>query len=80
VIVMRAYSLDLRTHRATTVRSGIAKAEAAHVFGVSVRTIDHYLTQLEQTGELTAEPIPGRPRQTSPEQSRPAPGATHRTP
>ena len=36
---MRAYSLDLRTHLIQAVVSGISKAEAARVFGVSLRTL-----------------------------------------
>ncbi|MGH7511239.1 MAG: helix-turn-helix domain-containing protein [Gemmatimonadales bacterium] len=65
---MRAYSLDLRTHLVQAVRSGISKAEAADVFGVSVRTVDRYLKQLAESGALAAKPIPGRPRQISREQ------------
>ncbi len=37
---MRAYSLDLRTHLIQAVDSGLNKAEAARVFGVSLRTLN----------------------------------------
>jgi transposase len=65
---MRAYSLDLRRHLVQAVQLGISKAEAAHVFGVSVRTVDRYLKQRAESGALAAKPIPGRPRQISREQ------------
>jgi transposase len=65
---MRAYSLDLRMHLMQAVESGISKAEAAHVFGVSVRTIDRYLKQRAESGALAARPIPGRPRHITPAQ------------
>lgn len=66
---MRAYSLDLRRHLVAAVATGLAKAEVAAVFGVSVRTIDRYLRQRDQTGDLAAKPIPGRRRQIPPEQN-----------
>ena len=59
---MRAYSLDLRTHLIQAVDSGISKAEAVRVFGVSSRTLNRYLQQRSETGALTPKPIPGRPR------------------
>ncbi len=62
VLAMRAYSLDLRTHLIQAVDSGISKAEAVRVFGVSSRTLNRYLQQRSETGALTPKPIPGRPR------------------
>ena len=59
---MRGYSQDLRTHLLQAIDAGRAKGEVARVFGVSVRTIDRYLHQRTLTGEVTAKPIPGRPR------------------
>jgi len=65
---MRAYSHDLRSHLLQAVDAGIQKAEAARVFGVSVRTIDRYLRQRTLTGRVAAKPIPGRPRSIPPSQ------------
>lgn len=80
---MRAYSLDLRSHLIDAVRAGTSKADAAHIFGVSVRTINRYLKQLAETDRLEAKPLPGRRRQIPPEQGadleaqlRAAPAAT----
>jgi len=66
---MRAYSHDLRTHLLQAVDADVTKAEAARVFGVSVRTIDRYLRQRALTGEVAAKPIPGRQRSIPPSQN-----------
>lgn len=68
VPVMRAYSLDLRTHLIDAVQAGVSKPDAARIFGVSVRTINRYLTHLAATDSLAAKPIPGRPRAIPPAQ------------
>ena len=65
---MRAYSVDLRTHLLQAVAAGGSKAEAARVFGVSVRTLDRYLRQRALTGQVAPKPIPGRERIIGPAQ------------
>lgn len=65
---MRASSLDLRSHLVQAIRSGLSKADAARIFGVSVRTINRSLKQLAETESLAAKPLPGRRRQLSPDQ------------
>lgn len=65
---MHADSLDLRRHLVDAIRSGTSKRQAADVFGVSVRTVNRYLKQLNETGTLAAKPLPGRQRQLPPTQ------------
>lgn len=65
---MRAYSLDLRQHLLDAICAGTSKRQAAEVFGVSVRTVNRYLKQLSETGQLAAKPLPGRVRQIRPAQ------------
>jgi transposase len=65
---MRAYSTDLRIHLLQAIDQGTPKAEAARIFGVSVRTIERYATQRRTTGDLRPAPIPGRPRKIGPAQ------------
>ena len=65
---MRAYSLDLRTHVLRAVDAGVSKAEAARVFGISVRTIDRYLQRRRETGEVAAIPSPGQRPHIAPAQ------------
>lgn len=62
VMLMRAYSLDLRQRVVAAVQAGRSHSVAARLFGVSRRTVRRYLTQLEQTQQLTARPIPERAR------------------
>jgi transposase len=59
---MKAYSVDLRTRLVRAVEQGLPKPQVAQVFGVSLRTINRYLRQQQETGTLTPKPIPGRPR------------------
>jgi len=58
---MRAYSLDIRQRIVRAVQAGHPKAEVAKVFEVDRRTINRYL-RLDAAGELSPNPIPGRPR------------------
>src|SRR5829696_8252290 len=58
---MKPYSLDLRLKVLDAVDCGIPKEELVGIFGVSMSTIDRYLRQRRQTGEIA----PGRtPRRT----------------
>ncbi|HKH37499.1 MAG TPA: IS630 transposase-related protein [Rubrobacter sp.] len=58
---MKPYSLDLRLKVLDAVDCGIPKKEVVGTFGVSMPTIDRYLRQRRQTGEIA----PGRtPRRT----------------
>src|SRR5215211_4375194 len=58
---MKPYSLDLRLKVLDAVDRGIPKKELVGIFGVSMPTIDRYLRQRRQTGEIA----PGRtPRRT----------------
>src|SRR5215211_4922898 len=58
---MKPYSLDLRLKVLDAVDCGIPKKEVVGIFGVSMPTIDRYLRQRRQTGEIA----PGRtPRRT----------------
>jgi transposase len=59
---MKAYSMDLRERVVRAVERGMAKAEAARAFAVSLATVKNYVRQFHRTGSLAARPIPGRPR------------------
>jgi len=58
---MRAYSEDLRVRVVEAVDGGLARAEAARRFAVSVPTIKRWLKQRRETGGLAPRPIPGPP-------------------
>jgi len=58
---LKPHSLDLRLKVLDAVDCGIARKEVVRTFGVSMATIDRYLRQRRQTGEIA----PGRtPRRT----------------
>jgi transposase len=65
---MRAYSVDLREHVVAAVQAGRRRMEVAEVFGISLRTVERYLRQQQQTGALAPKPVPGRRREIPPEQ------------
>lgn len=63
---MRAYSLDLRQRIVGAINRGGSRTEVARQFEVAVRTVDRYVRQARETGDLTPRPLPGRPRRLSP--------------
>ena len=56
---MRAYSEDLRVRVVEAVDGGLARAEAARRFAVSVPTIKRWLRLRRETGALAPKPVPG---------------------
>jgi transposase len=64
---MRAYSDDLRQRIVRAVETGMPRAEAAHLFAVSERTIKRYLRQWREAGDLAPRTSPGRPRAITPD-------------
>lgn len=63
---MRAYSEDLRQRIVRAVEDGMPRAEVAHLFRVSERTIARYLQQQAATGSLTPARSSGRRRRIVP--------------
>lgn len=58
-----AYSVDLRKRIvAGVLEQGLSIGEAAKLFQVGRATVERYLRQLRERGELTARTSPGRPR------------------
>jgi transposase len=58
---MKPYSTDLRQRVLDAVDHGPPRAHIVEVLQVSLSTIKRYLRQRRETGELSAQPIPGRP-------------------
>jgi len=58
---MNAYSIDLRTRILAAVDAGMAKGQAARVFGVSRSTIKRYAQRRRETGSLAPQPRPAAP-------------------
>ena len=57
---MRAYSEDLRTKVAESVRRGVSKSETAQEFGVDRSTVRRYLKQLDEDNSLVLRKRLGR--------------------
>ena len=57
---MRGYSLDLRLKVLAAVDRGIPKKEVVSTFGVSMPTLERYLSLRRQTGEIGPPRTPGR--------------------
>ena len=57
---MNAYSKDLRVKVVNAVDQGIPRKELVRIFGVSLPTIERYIRQRRETGELAPKPSPGR--------------------
>lgn len=58
-----AYSVDLRKRVvAGILEQGLSIGEVAKVFQVGSATVERYLRQFRERGELTPHPSPGRPR------------------
>src|SRR3954467_4451474 len=51
---MRAYSMDLRERIVAAVDAGLTQAQAAERFGVSLRTVERYLSRRRRSGSLAA--------------------------
>ncbi|HLZ80530.1 MAG TPA: IS630 family transposase [Ktedonobacteraceae bacterium] len=58
---MKAYSQDLRERIVQTVDERKTQAETAHLFKVSLKTVERYIRQRREKGHLLPKPIPGRP-------------------
>ena len=65
---MRAYSIDLRQRVLAAVDAGMPRVQVAQTFHISLPTVQRYLRQRRQRGQLTPKVSPGRPRHISPEQ------------
>jgi transposase len=57
---MRGYSLDLRLKVLAAVDCGIPRKEVVRTFGVSMPTLQRYLSLRRQTGEIGPPRPPGR--------------------
>ena len=57
---MRGYSLDLRLKVLAAVDRGIPRKEVVRTFGVSMPTLERYLSQRRQTGQIGPPHPPGR--------------------
>jgi transposase len=58
---MKAYSIDLRTKVADSVRRGVSKSETARRFGINRSTVRRYLNRLDEEGSLVPKKAPGSP-------------------
>jgi transposase len=58
---MKAYSEDLRLRIVAAVDGGMARSEAARVFGVGRATVKRYLALRRETGALAPRPRRGPP-------------------
>jgi transposase len=57
---MKGYSLDLRLKVLAAVDRGIPRKEVVRTFGVSMPTLERYLSLRRQTGEIGPPRAPGR--------------------
>src|SRR3712207_6091090 len=62
---MRAYSEDLRKKIVTAVERGMPKAQAAHLFDVSLSSVKRYARISSQGESLKPRKSPGRPRKAA---------------
>ena len=58
---MRAYSEDLRRKIVQAIECGMPKAQAAHLFGVSLSSVKRYVRIVQQGRSLAPKKAPGRP-------------------
>src|SRR5919109_2814357 len=65
---MKPYPLAVRRGVVQAIIDGRRHEEVRHDFGVTRATIDRYLQQWRERGDLTPKPIPGAPRHIPPEQ------------
>ncbi len=59
---MKAYSEDLRKKIVAAIERGIPKAQAAHLFDVSLSSVKRYSRTAREGGSLEPRKSPGRPR------------------
>ena len=58
---MKQYPADFRDRLLRAIDAGLARAEAARLFGVNERTIQRWQARRRETGEAAPRPRPGRP-------------------
>ncbi len=58
---MKQYPADFRERLLRAIDAGLARAEAARLFGVSERTIQRWRARRRDTGGAAPKPRPGRP-------------------
>ncbi|MGH2638689.1 MAG: IS630 transposase-related protein, partial [Rhabdochlamydiaceae bacterium] len=58
---MEAYSYDLRLSVLRVVDQGRKRSEIVTMFAISLATLKRYLKRQQETGDVRAKPIPGRP-------------------
>jgi transposase len=61
MLIMNAYSKDLRVKALAAIDRGIPRKEVARLFGVSLSTIKRWLKRRRLTGGVETMKIPGRP-------------------
>jgi transposase len=61
MLIMYAYSKDLRVKALAAIDRGIPRMEVARLFGVSLSTIKRWLKRKRLTGGVETMKIPGRP-------------------
>jgi transposase len=64
---MRAYSEDLRRKIVAAIERGMTKAQAAHVFDVSLSSVKRYWRIASRGGSLEPKKSPGRPHKVGEE-------------
>jgi transposase len=65
---MKAYSVDLRERILAAHDAGMPKFRIVQTYKVSGPTINRYIAQCRQTGDITPRQSPGRPRSIKPDQ------------
>jgi transposase len=63
---MKQYPADFRDRLLRAIDAGLARAEAARLFGVSERTIQRWQRRRRETGGVGPAPRPGRPPRIAP--------------
>lgn len=63
---MKQYPADFRDRLLRAIDAGLARAEAARLFGVSERTIQRWQARRRETGGVAPAPRPGRPARLGP--------------
>jgi transposase len=61
MLIMNAYSKDLRLKTLAALDRGIPRKEVAELFGVSLSAIKRWLKRRRLTGDVDIQEIPGRP-------------------
>lgn len=66
MVGMKPYSEDLRTRIVAAVEDGMAKSEAARLFGVSLSSVKRYCTLAANVEPLPVKAAAGPRRRTAP--------------